>query len=527
MSETIRLSAGGRSIKVEMRRASGKIYFKFRRFGPLRNEIKLMRGAGCGGPPDWEWSVKDCRRNRIQLELLQGRVPPEISRYDGPCREHTPNRSSLYEHQRRMLNHVLTRRCCILAAEPGTGKTLTVIEGMEAVGGDWLYVAPAKVLTAIRLEFSKWESKVTPRFVSYAKLKRVLESWDGPAPLGVVFDESSRVKSPGARCTKSSQYLADSVREEHDGYVWLLTGSPAPKAPTDWWAQAEIACPGYLVESSKAHLERRCAIMEEMTVGDKTFAKVVDWREDEVKLLARRLAGLVLVVLSSECQDLPEIIFERIELVPRPSTLRDARLLADAATTAVGALSILCQLSDGFVYDEGKVVRTESPKEAALLKILGEYEDPGRLIVYARYRASVDRITQMCLGEGWEVLRCDGRGWRVYGTTYDEVDDALLDMDLGQDRRRAKKLVFLANPMSGGMGLTLTAAPAAVYFSSDFNFESRTQSLKRGHREGMDVQRGFRVYDLCHLPTDTLVLNNLSRKDQLQKLTLEEIRSVL
>jgi len=523
----MKLIAGGRAISVKVRRARGQIYLSFRQYAPLRAEIKLMRGAGCGGPPEWEWHVKDCPRNRIQLELLQGNVPSELARYDLLLSEVTPNRDSLYGHQRRMLNHILTRKQCILAAEPGTGKTLTVIEGMEAAGGDWIYVAPAKVLAAIRLEFEKWESKVTPRFCSYSKLKRVLESWEGPAPKGVVFDESSRLKSPGARCTKAAQYLADHVRKEHDGYVWLLTGSPAPKAPTDWWAQAEIACPGFLVESSKAHLERRCAIMESMTVGDQTFATVVDWREDQVKLLAQRLAGLVMVVESKECQDLPEIVFERVILPPKPEVLRDAKLLAGAATTAVGALSTLCQLSDGFVYQDGVAVRTDCPKDGALEKLLDKYSDVGRLIVYARYRATVDKIILLCNRLGWEVLSCDGRGWRVFGNTYDTYHDALRDMDLGTDRKRAEKLVFLANPMSGGMGLTLTAAPAAVYYSSDFNFESRTQSLKRGHREGMDIQRGFRVYDLCHLPTDELVLANLDRKDQLQSLTLKEIRDFL
>ena len=533
MADTIWLSAGGRSLKVKTWLDRGKIHFEFRRFAPLRSEIKLMRGSGCSGPPEWTWSAKDCPRNRLQLELLQGRVPPEIARYDSPLdlTRVAPRRSCLFERQKMMLAHFLQRKRCILAAEPGTCKTLAAIEGMEKVGGSWLYVAPSKVLAAISLEFEKWESQIKPRFVSYSSLPGLLNSWSGPAPLGVVFDESSRLKGAGPHM-KAGQYLANAVRDEHDGFVWLLTGTPAPKAPTDWWSQAEIACPGFLVESSKAHLERRCAIIEPLDVGGRIVGNVVGWKEDQVKLLARRLSGLVLVIKSSDCQSLPEPVFKRVRLPPSNSALRDAKLVADAATTAVGAFNTLCQLSDGFVYttDEDGVkstVTVECPKDEALKEILNRYSDVGRLIVYARFRATVDKVVQICQGEGWEVLRCDGRGWKLHGPSYDTYRDALRELDLAQDSGRAKRLVFVAHPKSGGMGLTLTAAPAVVFYSSDDNHESRAQALKRAHREGMDLKRGLNVYDLCHLPTDELILRRHEGKAELQALTLDEIRACL
>ena len=43
---------------------------------------------------------------------------------------------------------------------------------------------------------------------------------------------------------------------------------------------------------------------------------------------------------------------------------------------------------------------------------------------------------------------------------------------------------FVSNPQTGGMGLTLHAAKNVVYYSNDFNLESRVQSEDRAHRIG-------------------------------------------
>ena len=43
---------------------------------------------------------------------------------------------------------------------------------------------------------------------------------------------------------------------------------------------------------------------------------------------------------------------------------------------------------------------------------------------------------------------------------------------------------FIGQPQSGGIGLTLTAASYAIYYSNDFNLETRLQSEDRCHRIG-------------------------------------------
>ena len=538
------LYAGGRGIAAEVVKEGRRLWVTARR-GPLTAELRAMKGAKWH-PERKAWAVSDCPRNALQFALLRGELPEEIARYDRPLARVEPIRKCLRPHQRDMLDFLLGRKRCVLAAEMRTGKTLTVIEGMDAVGGSWIYCAPAGVLAAIELELEKWDASTRPLLVSHAKLADTLAEWEGPAPAGFVFDESSRLKNPTAVKTKAAQHLANAIREEHDGYVWLLTGTPEPKEPPDWWAPAEIACPGFLRESSRAKLEQRMAVY----VQRDDFREVVGWKEREQENLAQRLVGLVHVVLFADVfPNVPPIRHELIECPPPEDMKRAARLVANTSATAVETLNRLRQLSDGFAYaEDGNATRGPTPKDDALQRLLVNAEcvayrlDPAhsggrclmcwraeadhvrrpRVVIYTGFRDSCDRVVELCRDEGWQVVRRDGRGW--LNTLGVSDADALreFDRELASDPR---PIAFVGNPGSGGMGLTLSAASWVAYYSQDFNGESRMQSEVRAVSSGRTV--GPLVYDLCCLPTDRLVLRNLRGKKKRQKFTMEEIQGAL
>ena len=69
----------------------------------------------------------------------------------------------------------------------------------------------------------------------------------------------------------------------------------------------------------------------------------------------------------------------------------------------------------------------------------------------------------------------------------------------------------------------LSASPGIVYYSQDFNGESRRQSVARA----VGADNAYTVYDLVHLETDQLILDSHERKQALEALTLEEIRCCL
>ncbi len=640
---TLKFRVGNYLYPVKVVAVPGRLELHFKYNAKLLEEVRSMEGAKWHGydekNPRKIWSVKNSRRNRFQIKFLAGGNPYEA--YDKPLQVITPSRNSLYAHQIEMASHMVTRKQCLIACEMGTGKTLSAIEAIEASGfSDWYWVAPRAALYSVQLEFIKWKAKITPKFFTYEGLRKLTNEWTPgkKPPQGIVFDESSRLKTPTAQRSQAAYELADLMRESYDDRAWIIemSGSPAPKSPADWWYQCEIACPGFLREGSYFAFQNRLAVIrKEESIAGGFFNKIVTWKDDpnkcsecgkfkeapehdlgmgghpwveskdEVSFLHKRMNNLVLVKFKKDCLDLPEKQYRTIKLKPTGEVIRSARLIEAKAPSAVQALTLLRELSDGFqykeeeiegyldtceickgaktvdhwydaddpdnpidqasigrghriVYDEagvpcgelerplrieqskkdcprchgdGQVCRISrvakefpTPKENALRDILDEHDDVGRIVIYAAFTGSVDRVVKTVRNSGWNYIRVDGRGWDsdVGGTPTD-----LLQKFQRMGGGEYEKLAFIGQPGAAGMGLNLTASPTIVYWSNDFNAESRIQSEDRIHRPGMDKNLGATIIDLVHLPSDQLVIDNLKRKRKLQDLTLGQLRDEL
>lgn len=163
------------------------------------------------------------------------------------------------------------------------------------------------------------------------------------------------------------------------------------------------------------------------------------------------------------------------------------------------------------------------PKEQVLLDLLDEHDDVGRLVVYGGFTGTLDRLALVAKKAKWNYIRVDGRGW--FSDIPGKPRDLYERFQTGQATH--PRVVFVAHPGSAGMGLTLTASPSIVYYSNDFNAESRIQSEDRIHRPGMDLNRGATIIDIFHLPTDRLVWANLKKKRELQAMSMGEVQVAL
>ncbi len=172
------------------------------------------------------------------------------------------------------------------------------------------------------------------------------------------------------------------------------------------------------------------------------------------------------------------------------------------------------------------VVNVACPKDDVVRELLDRYDDVGRTVFYGGFSGSVDRLVNICRDAGWETIKVDGRGWSCSLNRFMSELDMLRRFQDGTSEE-IPRLAFIGQPSAAGMGLTLTASPMICYYSNDFNAESRIQSEDRIHRAGMDVNRGATIYDICHLPTDYKVLNNLQKKRVLQAMSMGEILEAL
>jgi len=417
----IKVKAGRYMKPVKLDYQGKRIFVSFKYNKTLIAEIKSMQGArwhGFDDPPRPIWSIENCARNSFQLEYLQGLNPYE--RFDRPLVDVVFDRN-LYDHQKLMTRFALTRHYCIFACEMGTGKTLSAIEVIERAGvkgNEVWYVGPKAGVKAVKLELGKWKSKVIPEMMTYDRLVTIMNTWsDGmPAPKIVIFDESSKIKTPSAQRSQAALHLANAVREEHgeNGYIIEMSGTPAPKSPVDWWNQCEVACPGFLREGQVNKFKSSlCIIEERQSITGGVYPHLITWLDDsnkckvcgqlpdhtshsemervmgtghthepsinEVDRLYKRMSGLVLVQFKKDCLDLPDKQYRIIYAEPTAEMLRAAKMIKRRCGRAIQALTLLRELSDGFQYAEEVIGEEHCPncagKGIAKVKVLKQEID--------------------------------------------------------------------------------------------------------------------------------------------------------
>jgi SNF2 family DNA or RNA helicase len=444
-----------------------------------------------------------------------------------------------------MIRKALTYRYQIFAADMGLGKTLTAIEIIERMArkygwdndcrNECWFVGPRSALESVEVDLHKWGVNLVPRMLTY---ERVLI--DGPdllktngTPRMVVFDECTALKTPSAQRTVACQKLADAIRAEYatEGCVILLSGSPTAKRPSDIWSQAEIAWPGFLREGSLKAFEQRYAIVEEGQDGDgNKFKMITGWKDKEVSQLPARLDGLMSVYRKDDILNLPTRTFTRVHTPATARIKRVAKIITESSPNVITALTRLRTLSSGFQYKEDgeagengerAMIETACPKDDKLREYLAREEPRGRMIAFASFQGSIDRVKRVCQAEGWDVVTVDGRGWTCWDAENNRVDDHFLDFWSGNPN----KTVFIGNPASCRFGLTLTEAKTIVVYDQNFSAEHRLQSLDRNFRIGQDEP--VEVVDLLHLPVDELILDTLTENKRLEDLSLGLLSEVL
>jgi len=393
-TQIIKLNAGKYKVPVMVRVENDRLFLNFPFNRTLLNEVKVMKGAKWHGydehNPKKEWSIKNCFRNRFQLAALMGKNPYE--HYDKPLIDVEPTRSTLYDHQKEMFRFGLTRKRCIFACQMRTGKTLAAIEVIEHSGiSPWVWVGPRSAIAGVQLEFEKWGAKVYPEFMTYDKLRKLVQEDAMCLPAGIVFDECTKIKNPTAQRSQAAAIICDEMREAGDCYIIGMSGAPAPKSPADWWNQCEIVCPGFLREGQYNKFKERLAIItEKESLDGGVYPELTAWLDDEKKCavcgkysedhftddfsdaghkfepsvnevanLYTRMNGLVLVKFKKDCLDLPELQYRLIRVEQSGSIKRAASLILKTAPRSVTALMLLRELSDGFQYAEEEQGETD------------------------------------------------------------------------------------------------------------------------------------------------------------------------
>jgi SNF2 family DNA or RNA helicase len=327
-----------------------------------------------------------------------------------------------------------------------------------------------------------------------------MEMFIGSMRVMLAVDESTRIKNPDAKRTDKVITLGRSATARR-----ILSGTPLTKGPTDMFSQFDFLKAGLLGTFSyrafvaeyavllKPEDPAMQAIMRKLAGKvrgiPQVVAESVDAFGNKTKLwknldkLAAMIAPHSYRVRKEDCLDLPPKVYQTInfELDPKQRVVYD-RLKDDyhynndgddMKFEAIATRTKMKQVTSGFinVYGEATLIDPKSnPRMTAFKEVLQDID--GQFIVWAMFEEEINQIKE-ALADA-DITFCT-----YYGATSKEDREAAIDnFQAGHIRG------FIAHAQAAGIGLTLTAARTAIYYSCSFDNELRLQSEDRCHRIG-------------------------------------------
>lgn len=357
----------------------------------------------------------------------------------------------------------------------------------------------------------------------------------------LVVDESTRIKNPDAKRTEKVIELGKLAICRR-----ILTGTPITKAPTDLFSQFDFLKSGLLGTTSyRAFVAEFAEIMDnshplkqamirknpkaafaQVVAVDKNGNKM--WRNlDKLKAMIEPHSFRV---RKEDCLDLPPKVYKTVffELDPKQRQVYDSLKddyhyvhldAEDMSFQAIAARTKLKQVTSGFIHVRGSafpvdahgdlVEPRDNPRMRAFKEVLESYVYEGRqFIVWAMFEEEIKQILAALEELGIEAVS-------YYGATKKADREAAID-----DFQSGKKQAFVAHAQAAGIGLTLTAADLAIYYSCSYDNELRMQSEDRCHRIG--TTKTVQYLDLVAEDTiDEDVVQSLRVKNEIAKAVID------
>lgn len=407
---------------------------------------------------------------------------------------------TLFDHQREAAAACLFAKRFGLFFEPGTGKTISLLEVARLRPLKTLVVCPKSIMESAwegdaramglpcsilwgpaprrkALVASNWDLGVC----TYEGLKQHAREWVGLGVRRLVIDESSKLKTFDSQVSRCAHWLADQMEE-----VYLLSGTPAPNSPVEYWSQ--LRCLGRKYSGSSYYgFEARYTVPVRKTifVGGKPREVTTGHNQtpEQRAALEALLRTCSRTLRKQDCLSLPKQTDQTIwvEMDAAQKRIYEAaaeslpfRLDDDPDTIlkfSTSAALIKCrQITGGYVHAAESVHHVGSAKLDALADLLDSL-GPRPVVIWAEFTAEVNAIKALCQARGESVAVIDGHTSHAAGETAAAF-------------QAGKILRLVCHPQAAGHGITLTRASYAIFYSFGFSSENNRQARARIDRIG-------------------------------------------
>lgn len=421
-----------------------------------------------------------------------------------------PIKANPYQHQKIAFNFALQKLeeqgCAALLMDMGLGKSLTSIAITGQLFNDKkiesvLVICPTSIIGVWLEEFKKFAdfdycieaiigttmSKRKDKLkllchkiglkvaiINYEATWRMEKELNIYKPDIIICDESQKIKNPSASQSKTIHRLGVKAK-----YKIILTGTPVQNSPMDVFSQWKFLDSNIFGLSFYA-FRNHYAVM-----GGYYNHQILRYKNmDELTSKAHSVAYRI---TKEEALDLPEQIFlnRYCELESTARKIYDTVVkesyaeLMDGEITATNVLTKLMRLSQiagGHVKDdEGRMQVISKSKLNELKDIMEDViiDNKKKLVIFARFIPEIESIKSL-------AREMDIRYSYITGEIKTEERSEMCSKFQNDNNIK----LFIAQIQTAGLGITLTAADTAVFYSLDFNYANYSQAIARTHRIG-------------------------------------------
>jgi len=371
---------------------------------------------------------------------------------------------------------LLSRLRAGLADEAGIGKTVQACAALERTAKTAVVVCPASVVPVWESHLREWAPSVRTKVMSYDRARRraLTETVDV-----LILDEAHYLKNPASRRTRAiyGPGCSGAGMMRRAERVWLLTATPAPNHPGEYWPHFRALLPPYSVPT-KYHdfLTRYCHVRSTpyglAPVGIRAQHAQELMRLINSLFLRRRLEDVAL--------DLPNWSWEPLRLaIP---DVGDLRKLAAENGRAAELLRVLESVES--VDDVLPALEQAAPALSTLRRMTGVLKAPAvvewahnylltgrKLVVYAVHHDVLNTLhSQLAAYSPVQVIGSSSAAQRRAAVDAFQTDPNCR--------------VFLGQVQAAGTGITLTAASTVLFAELPWTPGDVWQAAKRVHRIG-------------------------------------------
>jgi SNF2 family DNA or RNA helicase len=323
----------------------------------------------------------------------------------------------------------------------------------------------------------------------------------------IIIDEIAAFRNSGTERWKVLHKVLQGRK-----YVWGMTGTPTPNAPTDAWAQCRLITP--------ANVPKYFGKFRDATMYQRSMYA---WEPRPTAQTTVQAAMSPAVRFTrDECLDLPPLMHQTRQVEMTPDQAKAYRnMLANLKAEYAGGEAIavnegvklakLVQIACGVVYDThgGDMILPARPRLEVLKEVVEE--SVSKTIVFVPFVNLLKHVAGYLTNEGYS---CEV----IHGSVSKHERDVIF----GNFQKTPNPRILVAQPGAMSHGLTLTAAATIVWFAPITSNDIYVQANGRITRSGQQHSQL-----ICHIegsPVERKLYKRLINRQKLQGLLLDLIK---